>query len=48
MSPAKSGTLVLANGIAPAARSRATGHASSVGTNVASCGAPDVVTQPSV
>src|SRR4051794_23409366 len=48
ISPAKIGRLVLANGIAPAARSRATGAASSAGRYVASCGAPDVVMQPSV
>ena len=48
MSPAYSGRLVLANGMAPASRRRATGHASSLGTNVASSGAPLVVMHPSV
>src|SRR5262245_27708521 len=46
MSAAKIGRLVFANGIAPAARNRATGAASSAGTWSASCGAPDVVMHP--
>src|SRR6187431_987484 len=48
MSPAYSGRFVLANGIAPASRRRATGQASSVGTNAANSGAPLVVMHPFV